>query len=144
MQPSRRTASNTSQTSRTRAASVALFFMTTKKISRLPTVAAWLEENLLCQKIFCFCLRAQTTYSQLGLLFISIQSLIRIIQTSMTLPLNQATSHTITDSIGLLHPPTRAGHKLLKKLDQNRTAYTVQWKPFIRFPNLPNHHYRGA
>ena len=41
-------------------------------------------------------------------------------------------------------PPTHTGHKLLKKLDQNRTAYTVQWKPFIRFPNLPNHHYRGA
>jgi len=39
---------------------------------------------------------------------------------------------------GMLHPPTRACHKLLKKLDQNRTAYTVQWKPFIRFPNLPN------
>ena len=39
---------------------------------------------------------------------------------------------------GMLHPPTHACHKLLKKLDQNRTAYTVPQKPFIRFPHLPN------
>ena len=45
---------------------------------------------------------------------------------------------------GLLHPPTRAGHKLLKKLDQNSTAYTVQQKPFIRFPHLPNRAPYGA
>ena len=129
--------------------------MTTKKISRLPSVAAWLEENLICLKIFCFCLRVQTIYSPLGLLFISIQSLILIIQTSMTSLLNLATSLMMTDrrpcgawlplrcsqassGHGMLHPPTRACHKLLKKLDQNRTANTVQQKPFIRFPHLPN------
>ena len=159
-QPLRNTASNTSHTSRTRAASVALFFMVSKKISPLPAVAAWQMENLLCPKIFYFCLRVQMTYSILGLLFISIQSLIRIIQTSMTSLLNLATSLMITNRThcgdrprklrlassfdGLLHPPTHAGHKLLKKLDQNRTAYTVQQKPFIRFPHLPNRAPYGA
>lgn len=41
-------------------------------------------------------------------------------------------------------PPTHTSHNLLKKLDQNRTAYTVQQKPFIRFPHLPNRAPCGA
>lgn len=112
--------------------------MTSKNFFRRLRRLNWLEENLLCLKIFCFCLRVQTIYSPLGLLFISIQSLILIIQTSTTSLLNLATSLTMTVSIGPFHPPTHRGHKLLKKLDQNRTAYTVQQKPFIRFPHLPN------
>lgn len=126
--------------------------MTTKKISRLPSVAARLEENLLCQKIFCFCLRVQTTYSQLGLLFISIQSLILIIQTSTTSLLNQATSLTMTVSIGPFHPPTHRGHwalqpkpvKTFHKVLSKPHGYTVQQKPFIRFPHLPNRAPYGA
>ena len=64
--------------------------------------------------------------------------MIRTSKISTTMLSNQATSSITTYKIGPFHPPTHTGHKLLKKLHQNRTAYTVQQKPFIRFPHLPN------
>jgi len=95
-------------------------------------------ENVPCPKIYSTYLQMMKIYSTLGNLSTLIQNMILIIQTSMILLSNLATSLTNTHRIGPLHPPTHTGHKLLKKLDQNRTAYTVPQKPFIRFPHLPN------